>query len=134
MTPKNSQRETNADHDKRVRIHPGRKPEGTGPLGFEPRFEAPEASVMSKLYYGPTSDGAGAPAGPYCLFGRPARGPRPLRRRQARQIGPVPPGPAFTGPLRRVGAPWAQAGTDEAAGGRRPERHARPLRRAAESL
>lgn len=25
----------------------------TGPLGFEPRFEAPEASVMSKLYYGP---------------------------------------------------------------------------------
>ena len=25
----------------------------TGPPGFEPGFEAPEASVMSKLYYGP---------------------------------------------------------------------------------
>ena len=28
---------------------------GTGPLGFEPRFEAPEASVISKLYYGPAA-------------------------------------------------------------------------------
>ena len=27
--------------------------DGTGPPGFEPGFEAPEASVMSKLYYGP---------------------------------------------------------------------------------
>src|SRR5579875_222663 len=27
----------------------------TGPLGFEPRFEAPEASVISKLYYGPAA-------------------------------------------------------------------------------
>ena len=26
----------------------------TGPPGFEPGFEAPEAPVMSKLYYGPT--------------------------------------------------------------------------------
>ncbi len=26
---------------------------GTGPPGFEPGFEAPEAPVMSKLYYGP---------------------------------------------------------------------------------
>ena len=29
--------------------------DGTGPPGFEPGFEAPEASVMSKLYYGPAS-------------------------------------------------------------------------------
>ena len=29
---------------------------GTGPPGFEPGFEAPEASVMSKLYYGPDVD------------------------------------------------------------------------------
>ena len=28
----------------------------TGPPGFEPGFEAPEASVMSKLYYGPGMD------------------------------------------------------------------------------
>src|SRR5579871_28687 len=45
-----------------------------------------------------------------------------------------PAGSCLHGPLRRVGAPWAQAGTDEAAGGRRTECHARPLRRAAESL
>ena len=31
-------------------------PDGTGPPGFEPGFEAPEASVMSKLYYGPAVD------------------------------------------------------------------------------
>jgi hypothetical protein len=31
----------------------GRGAGGTGPPGFEPGFEAPEASVMSKLYYGP---------------------------------------------------------------------------------
>ena len=30
--------------------------DGTGPPGFEPGFEAPEASVMSKLYYGPAVD------------------------------------------------------------------------------
>ena len=28
----------------------------TGPPGFEPGSEAPEASVMSKLYYGPALD------------------------------------------------------------------------------
>lgn len=29
--------------------------DGTGPPGFEPGSEAPEASVMSKLYYGPAA-------------------------------------------------------------------------------
>jgi hypothetical protein len=33
----------------------------TGPPGFEPGFEAPEASVMSKLYYGPAMDGPNLP-------------------------------------------------------------------------
>ena len=44
----------------------------TGPPGFEPGFEAPEAPVISKLYYGPARSGsarprlkvAGAAAGP----------------------------------------------------------------------
>lgn len=30
-----------------------------GPPGFEPGFEAPEASVISKLYYGPIRVGRG---------------------------------------------------------------------------
>ena len=34
----------------------------TGPLGFEPRFEAPEASVISKLYYGPAARANGPPS------------------------------------------------------------------------
>jgi hypothetical protein len=46
------------------------KPEapGTGPPGFEPGFEAPEASVISKLYYGPTPD-ASAERRPLLRFG-----------------------------------------------------------------
>jgi hypothetical protein len=36
--------------------------DGTGPPGFEPGFEAPEASVMSKLYYGPANAGESDPA------------------------------------------------------------------------
>src|SRR5208282_1164186 len=53
----------------------------TGPPGFEPGFEAPEAPVISKLYYGPARSGsarprlkvAGAAAGP---GGAPERLPR----------------------------------------------------------
>jgi hypothetical protein len=37
----------------RIRAKSGISADGTGPPGFEPGFEAPEASVMSKLYYGP---------------------------------------------------------------------------------
>ena len=42
---------------------------GTGPPGFEPGFEAPEASVMSKLYYGPVRDIFAATAVGYWLCG-----------------------------------------------------------------
>ena len=38
--------------------------DGTGPPGFEPGFEAPEASVISKLYYGPNRDFPSEPMAP----------------------------------------------------------------------
>jgi hypothetical protein len=54
-------------------VRPGRDEFGqvrvTGPPGFEPGFEAPEASVMSKLYYGPALDITGPAEGVYGLFG-----------------------------------------------------------------
>ena len=38
-------------------VAPTQRGEGSaGPPGFEPGIEAPEASVMSKLYYGPGTD------------------------------------------------------------------------------
>ena len=48
----------------RIRASDGIFSDGTGPPGFEPGFEAPEASVMSKLYYGPIGRFGGAVAPP----------------------------------------------------------------------
>ena len=54
--------------------------EGTGPPGFEPGFEAPEASVMSKLYYGPTREARTALGTGYLriVLGGSRRGYAPL--------------------------------------------------------